>query len=149
MLGADFLAYHKLSINLDSRRLSETFEVQRGVLDEPSFIPSEYEISTSSPSDRSLLDDLQLKFSNILIMKDNNRSCINKHSVVADVETSTETPVHSHSEALHLEQYKGKKEQLTRLLDQGIFERSQSPWTSRIVVVKKSLEIGNVQTSLT
>jgi len=35
ILGADFLAHHKLSVNLASRRLSEIFEVQRGVPDEP------------------------------------------------------------------------------------------------------------------
>ena len=53
------------------------------------------------------------------------------------METSTETPIHSASRRLSPEQHKALKSELTRLLNQGILERSQSPWTSPIVMVKK------------
>ena len=57
----------------------------------------------------------------------NKRKHFVKHSVIATVETSTETPIHSASRRLSPEQYKALKSELTRLLDQGILERSQSP----------------------
>ena len=67
----------------------------------------------------------------------NKRKHFVKHSVIATVETSTETPIHSASRRLSPKQYKALKSELTRLLDQGILDCSQSPWTSPIVMVKK------------
>ena len=57
----------------------------------------------------------------------NKRKHFVKHCVTATAETSTETPIHSASRRLSPEQYKALKSELTRLLDQEILERSQSP----------------------
>ena len=60
-----------------------------------------------------------------------------KHSVVATGKALTETPIHYASRRLNPEQYKALKPEPTRLLDQGIFEFSQSPWTFPLVMVRK------------
>ena len=135
VIGADFLAHHQLSINFASYRLSETTEVQRSVPDDPCLISSEYEVSSTSSSMSSLFDNLQEEFPEVFDFQKRARSI--KHSVVADVETTTETPIHTTARRLNPEQYKALKVVLSRLLNQGVLERSQSPWAFPIVMVKK------------
>ena len=135
ILGADFLSHHRLNVNMALQRLSETVEIDRCIPDEPYSEPSAYKISSDSESNCNLLNDMQQEFPEVFDC--NKRKHFVKHSVIATVETSTETPIHSASRRLSPEQYKALKSELTRLLDQGILERSQSPWTSPIVMVKK------------
>ena len=57
--------------------------------------------------------------------------------MIADVHILTETPISLSARRLNPEQYQVLKVELKRLIDQGVLERSQSPWTSPIVMVKK------------
>ena len=135
ILGADFLSHHRLNVSIALQRLSETVEIDRCIPDEPYSEPNAYKISSDSESNCNLLNDKQQEFPEVFDC--NKRKHFVKHSVIATVETSTEIPIHSASRRLSPEQYKALKFELTRLLDQGILERSQSPWTSPIVMVKK------------
>ena len=67
---------------------------------------------------------------------DKRLRCI-RHSVIADVHTLTETPISLSARRLNPEEYQALKVELKRLIDQGVLERIQSPWTSPIVMVKK------------
>ena len=62
ILGADFLTQHHLNVNMALRRLSETFEIDRCVPDEPYLEPSAYEISSNSEPNHNLLSDMQQEF---------------------------------------------------------------------------------------
>ena len=57
--------------------------------------------------------------------------------MIADVHTLTETPMSLSARRLNPKQYQALKVELKRLIDEGVLERSQSPWTSPIVMVKK------------
>ena len=137
VIGADFLAQHQLSVNFASYRLSETTEVQRCVPDDPWLIPSEYGVSSASSSMCSLFNDLQEEFPEVFDFQKRARSI--KHSMVADVETTTDIPIHTTARRLNPEQYKALKVVLSRLLNQGVLKHSQSPWAFPIVIVKKKL----------
>ena len=129
------MSHHQLSVNMALRRLSETLDIDRCSSEDHYSIPNVYEISSDSGSKRELLDSLQKEFPEVFDHEKRKR--IIKHSVVATVDTSTEVPVHSNARRLNPEQYKALKSELTRLLDHGVLERSQSPWASPIVMVKK------------
>ena len=138
ILGADFLAHHRLGVNLAFQRLSETLDVERSVPDDPFFVPDAYAPACSSESDIDLLPSLKNEFPEVFDCE--KRSHVIKHSVVADVDTSTETPIHSTARRLNPEQFVALKAELARLLEQGILERSQSPWASPIVMVRKKTD---------
>ena len=57
--------------------------------------------------------------------------------MIADFHTLTDTPISLSARRLNPEQYQALKVELKRLIFQGVLERSQSPWTSPIVMVKK------------
>ena len=67
---------------------------------------------------------------------DKRLRCI-RHLVIADVHTLTETTIILSARRLNPEQYQALKMELKRLIDHGVLERCQSPWTSPIVMVKK------------
>ena len=67
---------------------------------------------------------------------DKRLRCI-RDLVIADVHTLTETTISLSARRLNPEQYQALKMELKRLIDQGVLERCQSPWTSPIVMVKK------------
>ena len=135
ILGADLLSHHRLNVSMALQRLSETVKVDRCIPDEPSSEPSACKISSDSESNCNLLNDMQQEFPEVFNC--NKRKHFVKPYVIATVETSTETPIHSASRRLSPEEYKALKSEVICLLDQGILERSQSPWTSPIVMVKK------------
>ena len=83
----------------------------------------------------TILQALQQEFPEVFNGDKRSRSI--KHSIVADIETLTETPVARATRRLNPEQYNALRLEIKRLTDQGILERSLSPWTSPIVMVKK------------
>ena len=135
ILGADFLAHHQLCVNVASQRLIENLEVQRSSPEDSSSLPAEYGISSGDTSQAQLVKTLRDEFSNVF-EGDKRLRCI-RHSVIADVHTLTETPISLSARRLNPEQYQALMVELKRLIDQGVLERSQSPWTSPIVMVKK------------
>ena len=86
------------------QRLSEIVEIDRCIPDEPYSEPSANKISSDSESNCNLLNDMQQNFPEIFDC--NKRKHFVKHSVIATVETSTETPIHSASRRLSPEKYK-------------------------------------------
>ena len=80
------------------QRLSETVEIDRGIPDEPYSDPSAYEILPDSESNCDLLNDMPQEFPEVFDC--NKRKHFVKHSVLATVETSTETPNRSASKRL-------------------------------------------------
>ena len=135
ILGADFLAHHQLCVNVASQRLIENLEVQRSSPEDSSSLPAEYGISSGDTSQAQLVKTLRDEFSNVF-EGDKRLRCI-RHSVIADVHTLTKTPISLSARRLNPKQYQALKVELKRLIDQGVLERSQSPWTSPIVLVKK------------
>ena len=59
------------------------------------------------------------------------------HSVVASVETTTEEPISCKARRLSPDKFRALQDELKRLCEQGVLERSQSVWSSPIVMVKK------------
>ena len=127
ILGADFLAHHQLCVNVASQRLIENLEVQRSSPQDSSSLPAEFQAQ--------LVNTLRDEFSNVF--EGDKRLRRIRHSVIADVHTLTETPISLSARRLNPEQYQALKVEHKRLIDQGVLERSQSPWTSPIVMVKK------------
>ena len=135
ILGADFLAHHQLCVNVALQRLIENLEVQRSSPEDSSSLPAEYGISSGDTSQAQLVNTLRDEFSNVF-EGDKRLRCI-RHSVIADDHTLTETPISLSARRLNPEQYQALKVELKRLIDQGVLELIQSPWTFPIVMVKK------------
>ena len=140
ILGANFLAYHQLCVNVASQRLIENLKVQRSSPEDSSSLPAKYGISSGDTSQVQLVNTLRDEFSNVF-EGDKRLRCI-RHSVITDVHILTETAISLSARRLNPEQYQALKVEFKRFIDQGVLERNQSPWTSPIVMVKKNPEVG-------
>ena len=134
ILGADFLSHHHLCVDLACQRLTENFELERCSRELPA-PTSEFEPSYNTTTRNQLLTTFKLEFPEVF--NANKRSRFTKHSVVADIETFTETPITLPTRRLSPDQFHALKTEIKRLNDHGIIERSQSPWAFPIVMVKK------------
>ena len=133
ILGADFLTQHKLIVDLSSRRLTESTEIEQHRRYSDDSLGNEFVVNSDQVTNVEILSKLRADFPEVF--NGDKRSRLIKHSVVADVETLSDIPIHSTARRLNPEQFQALKSKLKRLLDQGIIERSQSPWAAPIVLV--------------
>jgi len=135
ILGADFLSFHKLIVDLSSRRLTELVEIERCSLTPGDDIKDDFAICSDDKSNSEMLQALRHQYPEVFEPSIRTRGT--KHSVVASVETTTCYPISTTPRRLSPEKYRALKEEIKRLCDQGILEPSQSAWSSPVVMVKK------------
>ena len=135
ILGADFLSRHSLWVDMSTKRLLRLPEVERCCLFQND---NHKKFSPSSPctSKDTFMAELLLKFPEVF--EPLKRSRVVKHSVVAKVETVTETPVWSSSQRLAPDKLAAVRLEINRLISSGILAKSHSEWSSPIVMVKKA-----------
>ena len=90
--------------------------------------------SSNRRSDRNVMTELRRDY--LEVFDPALKTRVPKHSVEAAVDTVTEEPVTARCRRLSPEKYKALKVEIKRLCDRGILERSQSAWSSPIVMVK-------------
>ena len=134
ILEADFLLRYGPNLDLSIQRLFRLPEVERCCLssDNPSqtFCPS-----FTSTSKNIALSELQQKFPEVF--EPLQRSRVIKHSVIAKIETVTETPVWARARRLAPDKLSALREEIDRLVRNRILEKSHSSWSSPIAMVKK------------
>ena len=135
ILGADFLQTFGLAVDVASRRLIHPHDPTRHSQFSDEKSPSEFEPSSTSDSSGELLTHFQSCFPEVFEPMSRSRTI--RHSIIARVETTTETPVWSKARRLSPEKLNALKEEVSRLVSQGILTESHSAWSSPIVMVKK------------
>ena len=135
ILGADFLAYHKLIVDISARRLTESIEVEQCYRYGDSDFKNIFAVQSGDKTDSIILTELKNEYPEVFDAALRERCC--KHSVVASIETSSEEPISCKARRLSPEKFRALGEELKRLCDQGILEKSQSAWSSPIVMVRK------------
>ncbi|CAG5043554.1 unnamed protein product [Parnassius apollo] len=130
ILGADFLAYHKLLVDLNARKLiDKTTELN----------VSASVVNVSQPSVKTIdvnhpYQDLLLKYPDITKPASFRETA--KHDVVHYIETSG-PPVHAKARPLPPDRYKKVKEEFRIMQELGICRPSKSAWASPLHVVPK------------
>lgn len=136
ILGADFLANHKLLIDLNGRRL----------VDQVTNLSSRGNLSSSTePTLKTITDnchyyELLCKFPEIT--KPVSYKEIPRHSVRHNIET-TGTPVHARARQLPPDRYVKAKNEFRVMQELGICRPSHSAWASPLHVVPK--KDGNIR----
>ena len=135
IIGADFLRYFNLCVDLNARTLFKSHDEEKFVplIDEG--VATEFTIESSQTSDTSILEKLKCQYPQVFEQATRCRKT--KHSVVAYVETNTEVPVWSRSRRLAPGKFEALKREIKQLVTQGILAESHSSWASPIVMVKK------------
>lgn len=130
IIGADFLAHHKLLIDLAGQRLidtesKETFDAA----------PAKFEVceikncALSSP-----YDGLIEKYKTITIMNEHSQT----NSGTVHYILTTGPPVYARARRLSPEKLGAAKAEFEYLMQMGICRRSTSPWASPLHMVRKS-----------
>ena len=135
ILGADFLAYHKLIIDISVQRLTESIEVEQYYRYGDNDFKNTFAVESGDEMDNIILTELKNEYLEVFDAALRERCC--KHSIIASIETSSEEPISCKASRLNPEKFRALGEELKRLCDQGILEESQSAWSSPIVMVRK------------
>ena len=131
------MQHYNLLVNVSAKRLSETVDLEKcGLPNSGEFVTDNTFAPTSDrQSDKNIMTELHRDYPEVFDPA--LRSRVPKHSTETTVDTATEEPVTARCRRLSPEKYKALKVEIKRLCDQGILERSQSAWSSPIVMVKK------------
>ena len=124
ILGADFLTCHKLIVDLAAQILTESIEVEQCPRYPEDDMGKEFVIQTDSESDDLILNGLKITFPEMFDPTLRKRHA--DHSVVASVETTTEEPISCKARRLSPDKFRALQDELKRLCEQGVLERSQS-----------------------
>lgn len=130
IIGADFLCYHGLLVDMKNRRLVDSLtklSIQA---------PGCY---TDTPTVRSI--DLEQSYHHILnefpgITRLTSMKLTPKHRVEHHIET-TGPPLHSRARPIPPHRYEQVKKEFESMMQQGLCRPSKSPWSSPLHVVPK------------
>ena len=123
ILGADFLSRYSLNVDISTKRLLRLPEIERCCVSQDDTLK---EFSPSFPclSKHTFMTELLQKFPEVF--KPLKRSRVVKHSVVAKVETVTETPVWPRSRRLAPHKLAALRPEINRFISNGILAKSHS-----------------------
>ena len=138
ILGADFLTAHHLGVDMASRQLFLSSEVEQSPPPdpEPQVVGKQPPQVSSGDSQDDILQFLKREYPEVFEAV--KRSRLIKHSVVATVETETDEPIAFRARRLAPDKFSALKHEISRLVTQGILEESQSLWAFPIVMVPKT-----------
>ncbi|KAJ8708636.1 hypothetical protein PYW08_010019 [Mythimna loreyi] len=130
ILGADFLANHKLLVDLHHKKLIDR------VTD-----LSVNAITTQATEEAVYIIDRNHAYHNILkqypdVLRPMSTKSPAKHDVKHRIET-TGQPIYSRPRPLPPDKYKAAKLEFEKMMEMGICKPSKSPWASPLHVVKK------------
>ena len=91
ILGADFLAYHKLIVDISAQRLTESIKVEQCYRYGDSDFKNTFAVQSGDETENIILTKLKNKYPEVFDAALRERCC--KHSVVASIETSSEEPI--------------------------------------------------------
>ena len=130
ILGIDFLANFSLVVDLENRKIVDSYTKVNG--------------SLVVCSVRPCLERLDQRIQNIIEKYPSitNPSKMNKNTAVAkvhhDIDTGSSSPVYCRARSLSGEKLNAAREEFKFMLQSGIVRRSNSPWSSPLHMVKKS-----------
>ena len=131
ILGANFFSANNIAIDLRGRRLIDlnNFYTLSATLDMQSITLYGLSLHTATPFDRRLLD-----FPEILVSR--FQSNINKHGVEHQIVTQGH-PTFSRPRRLSTDKFAAAKAEFSKMEEAGIIRRSNSPWSSPLLIVPK------------
>ena len=128
ILGADFLAAHKLAVDIAGQRLITREEIK------PRILASTTERPSIPPSIQNVLDEFKEVFSTDLTKRKN---LYRTHSATHRINTCS-PPIRSKFRRLNPEKLQIAKEVFQDLEKAGICQKAASPWASPLHMVKKA-----------
>ena len=128
IIGADFLAAHKLAVDIADQRLITRDELK------PRIIAASTEQTPYPPAIQKVLDEFKDVFSADLAAR-NKRATT--HTAIHRIHT-TSTPLRSKFRRLNPEKLKIAKAVFKDLEEAGICQKAASPWASPLHMVKKA-----------
>lgn len=130
IIGADFLQHHQLIVDVKNRRLIDG---------KTSLTTSSFVRATNIPTIRSI--DVHQTYHDILAefpgtTRLTSTKLTPQHQVEHYIET-TGPPIHSRARPIAPHYYKQVKEEIEKMIEQGICRPSKSPWSSPLHIVPK------------
>ena len=125
------------AIEIDDESLNETDLKKQSSLVLPVFLNDLYERSSVHLNDREkqLLKSFLVDFQEVFAKSDSDlgRTGLIKHSI----DTGNNKPIKQSMRRLPIHQRMEEEKQVKQMLERGVIEKSSSPWSSAIVLVKK------------
>ena len=138
IIGADFLRYFNLYVDLNARTLFKSRDEEKFVPPIDESVAKEFTIESLRASDTSILEKLKSQYPQVF--EEATRCRKIKYFIVAHVETNADVPVWSRSQRLAPDKFEALKREIKQLVTQGILTESYSLWASPIVMVKNPQE---------
>ena len=110
IIGADFLRYFNLCVNLKAQTLFKSHDKEKFVSPIDEGIAMEFTIESLQASDTSILEKLKSQY--LQVFEQITRFQKIKHSVVAHIETNTKVPVWSRSQRLAPDKFEVLKHEI-------------------------------------
>ena len=130
------MSKHKLIVDLASRKLTELIEIERCPIASDSDLDDDFMVCSKDKSNGDILKSLEGCYLEVFDPSLRTRGF--RHSVVAFVETTSDTPLSAKARRFSPEKVRALQDEIKRLCDQGILEKNTAPGHLRWSWLRKS-----------